>query len=75
MAARRTARDDGAAQHLRSRAARRVRRRPDTPILTPDELARIAELAKTNFGVEEEKMSYKGTMTYRRREAPAAACV
>jgi aryl-alcohol dehydrogenase-like predicted oxidoreductase len=36
---------------------------PGTPKLTPDELARIKELAATNFGVEEEPMKYKGTMT------------
>jgi len=36
---------------------------PDTPALTQDELARIDELAKTNFGVQEEAMKYKGTMT------------
>jgi aryl-alcohol dehydrogenase-like predicted oxidoreductase len=36
---------------------------PDTPKLTPDELARIKELAATNFGVVEEPMRYKGTMT------------
>jgi aryl-alcohol dehydrogenase-like predicted oxidoreductase len=34
----------------------------DAPPLTRDELARIAELAKTNFGVDEEPMNYKGTM-------------
>ena len=36
---------------------------PDTPKLTTDELARIKTLAATNFGVEEEPMKYKGTMT------------
>ena len=36
---------------------------PDTPALTRDELGRIAELEKTNFGVEEGPMKYKGTMT------------
>jgi aryl-alcohol dehydrogenase-like predicted oxidoreductase len=36
---------------------------PDTPRLTADELARVAELTTTNFGVEEEPMRYKGTMT------------
>jgi len=36
---------------------------PDTPKLTPDELARIKELSATNFGIEEEPMKYKGTMT------------
>lgn len=42
---------------------------PDTPELTPAEMTRIAELAAVNFGVGEEAMSYKGTMT---REAAAA---
>jgi len=37
---------------------------PDTPPLTADEMARIAQLAKTNFGVEEPPMKYKGTMTF-----------
>ena len=36
---------------------------PDTPALTNDELQRIAELEKTNFGVDEPPMNYKGTMT------------
>jgi aryl-alcohol dehydrogenase-like predicted oxidoreductase len=36
---------------------------PDTPVLTADELARVAELTATNFGVEEEPGKYKGTMT------------
>jgi aryl-alcohol dehydrogenase-like predicted oxidoreductase len=36
---------------------------PDTPRLTAGELARIAELTASNFGVEEEPMRYKGTMT------------
>jgi aryl-alcohol dehydrogenase-like predicted oxidoreductase len=34
----------------------------DLPDLSPDVLDRIDELARTNFGVEEEPMSYKGTM-------------
>jgi aryl-alcohol dehydrogenase-like predicted oxidoreductase len=34
----------------------------DLPDLSPDVLERIDELARTNFGVEEEPMSYKGTM-------------
>ena len=37
-------------------------RASDAPPLTADEMARIAELARTNFGVEEEPMKYKGTM-------------
>jgi aryl-alcohol dehydrogenase-like predicted oxidoreductase len=36
---------------------------PDTPALTGEELARIAELTKTNFGIGDEPVSYKGTMT------------
>jgi aryl-alcohol dehydrogenase-like predicted oxidoreductase len=35
----------------------------DLPDLTPAQMARVAELAKTNFGVEEEPGVYKGTMT------------
>ena len=42
---------------------------PDSPALTADELACVAELAKTNFGIEGETPSYKGTMT---RESAAA---
>ena len=37
---------------------------PDAPRLTSAELARVAKLAKTNFGVEEPAMKYKGTMSY-----------
>ncbi len=44
----------------------------DCAPLTADELARIAELAKTNFGVEEPAMKYKGTMSLEPAE-PAAA--
>ena len=40
---------------------------PDRPDLSGAELARVAELAATNFGVEEEPMQYKGTME---RHAP-----
>jgi aryl-alcohol dehydrogenase-like predicted oxidoreductase len=43
---------------------------PDTPPLTQDELARVAELAKINFGVEEPPMKYKGTMSYETLNAP-----
>jgi aryl-alcohol dehydrogenase-like predicted oxidoreductase len=43
---------------------------PDTPTLSAEELARVAELAKTNFGIEGETMSYKGTMSY--SDQPAA---
>jgi hypothetical protein len=35
----------------------------DTPALSREELDRIAELTKTNFGVGDEQMNYKGTMT------------
>jgi hypothetical protein len=41
--------------------------------LTGDELARVAELAKTNFGVEEPPMAYKGTMSYEALKAPVGA--
>jgi len=34
----------------------------DLPDLSADDLARIAELQRTNFGVHEEHMRYKGTM-------------
>jgi aryl-alcohol dehydrogenase-like predicted oxidoreductase len=37
---------------------------PDAPPLTRGDLERIADLAATNFGVEEEPMKYKGTMSY-----------
>jgi aryl-alcohol dehydrogenase-like predicted oxidoreductase len=46
---------------------------PDTPRLTHDELARVAELAATNFGVEEPPGHYKGTMS--RADAPATSTV
>jgi aryl-alcohol dehydrogenase-like predicted oxidoreductase len=36
---------------------------PAAPALTAAELARIAELSATNFGVEEAPMRYKGTMS------------
>jgi aryl-alcohol dehydrogenase-like predicted oxidoreductase len=35
---------------------------PDLPDLTAEDLARVAELQRTNFGVHEEHMRYKGTM-------------
>ena len=35
----------------------------DAPPLTADELARVKELAATNFGVGPEQNRYKGTMT------------
>ncbi|MGH7718912.1 MAG: aldo/keto reductase [Gemmatimonadaceae bacterium] len=34
----------------------------DLPELAPESLARVQELAATNFGVDEEPMAYKGTM-------------
>ena len=36
---------------------------PDAPRLEPDELARIDALYKTNFGIAEAPMAFKGTMT------------
>jgi aryl-alcohol dehydrogenase-like predicted oxidoreductase len=36
---------------------------PETPPLTEDELKRVAELARGNFGVAGETPNYKGTMT------------
>jgi aryl-alcohol dehydrogenase-like predicted oxidoreductase len=48
---------------------------PDTLPLTADELGRVAELAKTNFGIEGETMSYKGTMAYGDGKAAAVAGV
>ncbi|GAC1301596.1 MAG: aldo/keto reductase [Vulcanimicrobiaceae bacterium] len=47
---------------------------PDTARLTADEMSRIAELAKSNFGVEEPAMKYKGTMSLGAAQ-PAAAGV
>jgi aryl-alcohol dehydrogenase-like predicted oxidoreductase len=41
----------------------------DSPALTKDELARVAELAANNFGIEGETPNYKGTMS---RESAAA---
>jgi aryl-alcohol dehydrogenase-like predicted oxidoreductase len=35
----------------------------ESPALTKDELARVAELAATNFGIADEVPNYKGTMT------------
>lgn len=37
-------------------------RASDQPDLTPQQMARVAELAERNFGVEEPPMAYKGTM-------------
>lgn len=36
---------------------------PDCPPLSADDLQRVAELARNNFGVEGETPNYKGTMT------------
>ena len=36
---------------------------PDTPALTADELQRVAELVRDNFGLPPETPNYKGTMT------------
>ena len=44
---------------------------PDTAPLRPDELERVAELAKTNFGVEEPPGKYKGIMSYDDLPQPA----
>jgi aryl-alcohol dehydrogenase-like predicted oxidoreductase len=47
---------------------------PRTARLTRDELERVAELAKANFGVEEPPMAYKGTMSSEQLpDVPAAA--
>jgi aryl-alcohol dehydrogenase-like predicted oxidoreductase len=42
---------------------------PDCPPLSAEDLARVEELARTNFGVDGETPNYKGTMT---RETAAA---
>ena len=42
----------------------------DTPVFSASELDRVAKLAKTNFGVSEEPMKYKGTMSF--DELPAS---
>ena len=34
----------------------------DAPPLTPEQMRRVAELARQNFGIVEEPMTYKGTM-------------
>jgi aryl-alcohol dehydrogenase-like predicted oxidoreductase len=36
---------------------------PDSPSLTPEELQRIEELSRGNFGIPDETPNYKGTMT------------
>ena len=41
--------------------------------LTSEEMARIAELNESNFGVQEDPMSYKGTMTRDSARQPAEA--
>ena len=45
----------------------------DLDDLTTDEMARIAELNEQNFGVQEEPMSYKGTMQREDARRPAEA--
>jgi aryl-alcohol dehydrogenase-like predicted oxidoreductase len=44
----------------------------DKPDLSEHELRRIAELYERNFGVEEEPMAYKGTMTRPADDSAAA---
>ena len=44
----------------------------DKPDLSEDDLQRVAELYERNFGVEEEPMAYKGTMTRSADDAAAA---
>jgi len=44
---------------------------PQTPRLSADELARLAELAKINFGVKEPPMNFKGTMSRTEAAAPS----
>jgi aryl-alcohol dehydrogenase-like predicted oxidoreductase len=46
---------------------------PDAPPLRRDELDRIAELAATNFGIEEPPVAYKGTMS--RTQAQTASTI
>jgi aryl-alcohol dehydrogenase-like predicted oxidoreductase len=46
---------------------------PETPRLTTDELAKIAELYEDNFGVEREEPKFKGTMELPAQSAAAAA--
>jgi aryl-alcohol dehydrogenase-like predicted oxidoreductase len=48
---------------------------PEAAPLTADEMARVASLAQTNFGIEGETPSYKGTMTPLERKASAGAGV
>lgn len=45
---------------------------PDRPDLSSDDLARVADLQARNFGVDEEPMRYKGTMTRGEDEAAVA---
>jgi aryl-alcohol dehydrogenase-like predicted oxidoreductase len=37
-------------------------RAPETPLLTSDDMERIAELYAENFGIEEDPPKFKGTM-------------
>ena len=45
----------------------------DMPDISASDLARVAELQTRNFGVEEETMRYKGTMTREDAQDTAAA--
>jgi aryl-alcohol dehydrogenase-like predicted oxidoreductase len=45
----------------------------DLDDLTSEEMARIAELNESNFGVQEEPMSYKGTMRRNDAQQPVEA--
>jgi aryl-alcohol dehydrogenase-like predicted oxidoreductase len=44
---------------------------PDTPPLTPDDMAKIDELYSDNFGIEEEPPKFKGTMELPKETAAA----
>src|SRR5207244_1502343 len=44
---------------------------PDTPPLTPDDMAKIEELYSGNFGIEEEPPKFKGTMELPKETAAA----
>ncbi len=46
---------------------------PETPVLTSDEMEKIAELYADNFGVEREEPKFKGTMDPVERPAGATA--
>ena len=44
---------------------------PDTPPLTSDDMTRIGELYRENFGIEEERPKFKGTMELPQETAAA----